>query len=82
MTLRRKLLLAQGKGFARTSFGFRHQRLKRRVGGQQLIHQGVVFLRLQRLNRQESLIRHLDNDCLTGFGAFIQRLNQIRLQPA
>src|SRR5439155_22461030 len=71
-----------GERFERTGFGFRYQGLKLWIGRQQFIDQGVVLLRIQRLDGQQPLIGHLDDNGFTRVGAFIQRLLEVRLQPA
>jgi hypothetical protein len=74
--------LPRDERLAFAGFGFRDQCLKLRIRFQQFIDEVDVFRGIQWLNCQESLVRHLDNNGLTGLGAITQRLFQVRFQLA
>jgi hypothetical protein len=69
-----------GERFARAGLRFRYQGLKLRIGRQQFIEETVILLGIERLNCQEPLIRHLDDDSFPRVGALIQSLLEIRFQ--
>jgi len=77
-----RLAVAERKWLTRAGFGLRYQRLKLRVGCKQLVHQLVIFLRIERLNCQQSVVGHLDDHGLARLGTLIQGLFEVHFQAA
>src|SRR5258708_5560958 len=68
--------------FSRPRFRLDHHFLKGRVRREQLIDQRVVRFHRHRLQRDEAMVRKLDEQWLTRIGAVIHRCPWIRFQAA